>query len=195
MARILYRIEHGVHENTPLIYQPVLGLIEVARRRAEQARGMRLKKLNDTRMIGRKMMVIDDYKELTMAIASGKMARVGNLLESGLANHAGVRGLVGLCLRAQVGKARAVHDAASRAVGLLLLRLGGRVLQKLATVHWVSRVLPHSGAIRSFALFYHRPGSLWLPILKPILILALMPLSNFPSTNHRPRRRRLCTTC
>jgi hypothetical protein len=86
---------------------------------------MRLMKLNDTCTIGRKMAAIDDYKELTMAIASGKMARVGNLLESGLANHAGVRGLVGLCLRANVRKVRAAHDAASMAVGLLLLRLGG----------------------------------------------------------------------
>ncbi|KAJ7922257.1 hypothetical protein B0H13DRAFT_1552418, partial [Mycena leptocephala] len=78
---ILHRIEHGVHENSPMVFHPVLGLIEIARRRSEQARGTRLMKLNDTRTIGRKMAAIDDYKELTMAIASGKMSRVGNLLQ------------------------------------------------------------------------------------------------------------------
>ncbi|KAJ7900447.1 hypothetical protein B0H13DRAFT_1622421 [Mycena leptocephala] len=128
---ILRRIEYGVHENSPLVFHLVLGLMEIARRRSEQARGMRLMKLNDTRTIGRKMAAIDEYKELTMAIASGKMARVGNLLESGLANHVGVRGLVGLCLRASVGKVRATHDAASMAVGLLLLRLGGSCVAEI----------------------------------------------------------------
>lgn len=80
-------------------------------------------KLNDTWTIGRKMAAIDDYKELTMAIASSKMVRVGNLLESGRANHAGVHRLVGLCLRASVGKVRAAQYAANLAMGLLLLCL------------------------------------------------------------------------
>ncbi|KAJ7914390.1 hypothetical protein B0H13DRAFT_1873065 [Mycena leptocephala] len=131
---ILRRIEYGVHENSPLVFHPVLGLMEIARRRSEQARGMRLMKLNDTCTIGRKMAAIDDYKELTMAIASGKMARVGNLLESGLANHAGVRGLVGLCLRANVGKL------------------------KLVTVHWVSQVFPRFGAIQTICPLLPSPG-------------------------------------
>ncbi|KAF8192313.1 hypothetical protein K438DRAFT_1906886 [Mycena galopus ATCC 62051] len=86
---------------------------------------MHLIKLNDTRKIGRKIGAIDDYKELTTAIASGNIACIGNLLKAGLANHAGVRGLVGLTLHARIGKARAAHDAASRAMGLRLLRLGG----------------------------------------------------------------------
>jgi hypothetical protein len=78
------------------------------------------------------MAAIDDYKELTMAIASGKMARVGNLLESDLANHAGVRRLVGICLRTSVDKVRAAHDAANMAVGLLLLRLGGSCVAEIS---------------------------------------------------------------
>ncbi|KAJ7857349.1 hypothetical protein B0H13DRAFT_1902276 [Mycena leptocephala] len=89
-------------------------------------------RLNGTRTIGRKMAAIDDYKELTMAIASGKMARVGNLLESDLANHAGVRRLVGICLRTSVDKVRAAHDAANMAVGLLLLRLGGSCVAEIS---------------------------------------------------------------
>ncbi|KAJ7717383.1 hypothetical protein B0H16DRAFT_1338120, partial [Mycena metata] len=132
LARLLSRVEHGVHENSPLLFQPVSGLIEIAHRRAEQARGARLIKLNDTSKIGRKMTTIDDYKELTMAIASGKMARIGNILQAGLANQAGVRGLLQLCLRANANTLHAGHDAASRSLGLLFLRLGGARVAEIA---------------------------------------------------------------
>ncbi|KAJ7177628.1 hypothetical protein C8R46DRAFT_1029251 [Mycena filopes] len=131
LAGILSRIENGVHENSPLMYHPVSGLVTIAHRRAEEARNTRLVKLNDTRTIGRKMAAIDDHKELTMAIATGKMARVGNIFEAGLANGAGVRGLLGLCLRAQAKKYNAAHDAASRSIGMLLFRLGGAQIAEI----------------------------------------------------------------
>ncbi|KAJ7204890.1 hypothetical protein B0H12DRAFT_1035223, partial [Mycena haematopus] len=138
-------IEYGVHENSPLAFHPVLGLMEIARRHAEQARGMRLMKLNDTHTIGWKMAAIDDYKELTMAIATGKMVRIGNLLEAGLANHAGVRGLVSLCLCASVGKVHAAHDTTNMAVGLLLLRLGG---SRVAEIGHCALGLPSVSTLR-----------------------------------------------
>ncbi|KAF8177491.1 hypothetical protein K438DRAFT_1606151, partial [Mycena galopus ATCC 62051] len=121
-------VEHGVHENSPLIHQPVSGLIEIVRRYSERARGVRLMKLNDTVTIGRKMATIDAYKELTMAVASDDMAQVSHVLQAGLNNGAGVHGLIGL-LRRGVG---AAHGAAAISIGLLFLRLGGSRVAEIA---------------------------------------------------------------
>ncbi|KAF8192027.1 hypothetical protein K438DRAFT_2136827, partial [Mycena galopus ATCC 62051] len=125
---IVHRIEHGVHENSTLIHQPVSGLIEIVHRYSERARGVRLMKLNDTVTIGRKMATIDAYKELTMAIASDNMSQVSHVLQAGLNNGAGVYGLIGL-LRHGVG---AAHGAAAMSLGLLFLRLGGSRVAEIA---------------------------------------------------------------
>jgi hypothetical protein len=43
---IIHRMEHGVHENTPLAYHGVGGLVVAVRRKIDQVRQMRLTKLN-----------------------------------------------------------------------------------------------------------------------------------------------------
>ncbi|KAJ7486985.1 hypothetical protein FB451DRAFT_1026796 [Mycena latifolia] len=128
---ILDRIVNGVHENSRLAFHPMGNLVELNRRRVDQIRGVKLRKLNDSRTIARKMTTIDDHKELTMAIASGKMARVSSVLGAGRRNGAGVRGLVGLCARACEGKYNPAPDQKGIHLSLTLLRLGGTRLAEI----------------------------------------------------------------
>ncbi|KAJ7279922.1 hypothetical protein C8J57DRAFT_1057936, partial [Mycena rebaudengoi] len=122
----------GVHENTPLAFHPIAQLVETVRKRGEQAVGLRLMRLNDAQRLCRIMATLDNYKELTMAIASGRISRVSNVLASGLDNHAGVRGLLRLCYRAVLGQFHASNTDVEKALGLLFLRLGGQRLAEIA---------------------------------------------------------------
>ncbi|KAJ7281329.1 hypothetical protein C8J57DRAFT_1558865 [Mycena rebaudengoi] len=131
-AGILNRITNGVHENTPLAYQPIEQLVEIVKIRGEQAVGLRLMRLNDSKRLFRIMAALDNYKELIMAIASGRICCVSNILASGLRNHAGVMGLALLCYRAVKHQFKAANDMAEKAVGLLFLRLGGQRLAEIA---------------------------------------------------------------
>ncbi|KAJ7192653.1 hypothetical protein GGX14DRAFT_701343 [Mycena pura] len=132
LAGILHRIVDGVHENTPLAYHPIAQLVEIVRARGQEAVRMRLTRLNDSQRLFRVMTTIDNYKELTMAIASGHMTRISDTLESGLRNHAGVRGLVMLMKRAVSGQYKASNSLAEKSLGLLFLRLGGQRLAEIA---------------------------------------------------------------
>ncbi|KAI9432593.1 hypothetical protein H4582DRAFT_2132159 [Lactarius indigo] len=66
---IMDRIQHGVHENSPLIYHGIGGLVEVARRKTEQVRQLRLTKLNASQRLLGKATALDNHKQWIMAIA------------------------------------------------------------------------------------------------------------------------------
>jgi hypothetical protein len=123
---IIERIHHGVHENTPLVYHPHGNLTELVRRKAAQVQQLRLVKLNDTRKLLGKAAALDDHKPWIMAIASGKVERVTALVQAGLKNNAGVRGLIRAYERATLGLYRPkgyTEDDIMRSI--VMLRLGG----------------------------------------------------------------------
>jgi hypothetical protein len=91
---IMDRIRNGVHENTPLIYHGVGGLVEVTRRKTEQVRQLRLTKLNASRQLLGKATALDDHKQWMMAIASGQVNRVASLVQAGLKNKARIKTLI-----------------------------------------------------------------------------------------------------
>jgi hypothetical protein len=91
---IIHRMEHGVHENTPLAYHGVGGLVVAVRRKIDQVRQMRLTKLNTGRKLLGKSAILEDHKQWILAVASGRVDRVASLVQAGLAHHVGVRGLI-----------------------------------------------------------------------------------------------------
>jgi hypothetical protein len=88
------RIEHGVHESTPLVYHGVGGLVTAVRRKIDQVQRLRMIKLNDSRKLQGKAAVLDDHKQWMLAIASGRVDRVASLVQAGLKHHAGIRTLI-----------------------------------------------------------------------------------------------------
>jgi hypothetical protein len=91
---IMNRIEHGVHESTPLVYHGVGGLVTAVRRKIDQVQRLRMIKLNDSRKLQGKAAVLDDHKQWMLAIASGRVDRVASLVQAGLKHHAGIRTLI-----------------------------------------------------------------------------------------------------
>ncbi|KAH9167194.1 hypothetical protein EDB89DRAFT_2126133, partial [Lactarius sanguifluus] len=91
---IMDRIRNGVHENTPLIYHGIGGLVEVARHKTEQVQQLRLTKLNASRRLLGKATALDDHKQWIMAIASGRVDRVASLVQAGLKHKAGIKTLI-----------------------------------------------------------------------------------------------------
>lgn len=98
-TNVLYQgiVEHminGIKENTTFTYQPISGLITLLRGKVDQVRAMHLTKLNDSRKLVGKAAALEDHKQWILAVANGKVNRVAALVQAGLKNHAGIRGLI-----------------------------------------------------------------------------------------------------
>lgn len=91
---IMDRIEYGAHENVPLVYHGVGGLVALARRKNDQLNQLQLSKLNDSQKLMVKAGALDDHKQWILAIASGRVDRVAPLVQAGLKHRAGIKALV-----------------------------------------------------------------------------------------------------
>jgi len=68
------RIERGVHENSPLAYQSIAGLIELVQRKNEQLQILRLTKHTISQRLATHVKTIDEYKKFVMVLGEGKMS-------------------------------------------------------------------------------------------------------------------------
>jgi hypothetical protein len=59
---IMDRIKHGTHDNTPLVYHGIEGLITIARRKNDLVSQLRMSRLNDSRKLLVKVGVPEDQK-------------------------------------------------------------------------------------------------------------------------------------
>lgn len=123
---ILQHIEMGVHENTPFLYHSIGGLVMLLQRKQGEIKALRLQKLNDTHKVAGKAVAIDDLKRWVMAVGSGKVEHVDQLVRINLVRKGGIRNLLDLYDRA----AQQVYHPQNYTEedelrGLLLWRLGG----------------------------------------------------------------------
>ena len=91
---IMSRIRFGAHENIPLVYHGVRGLMTVTRRKTDQNEQLRMSKLNNSRKLLVKASTLEDHKQWILAIASGQVERVALLVQAGLKHQAGIRTLI-----------------------------------------------------------------------------------------------------
>ncbi|KAF8208013.1 hypothetical protein K438DRAFT_2071565 [Mycena galopus ATCC 62051] len=73
---------------------PIGTLVETVRKKADQCRGLKLTKLNVVRKLLGKMAALNEHKQFVMAVASGRVERVAQLVQACLNNGVGIRGLV-----------------------------------------------------------------------------------------------------
>ena len=130
---VLQRLETGVHENTPLAYHSIGGLVTLVRRKQGEIKALRLRKLNDAQKLAGKAVAIDDLKRWVMAVGSGKVERVDRLVRVNLAKKGGTRNLLDLYDRAaqQVYHPKGYTEE-DELRGLLLWRLGGARIAGIA---------------------------------------------------------------
>jgi hypothetical protein len=93
-------MEIGVQENTILAYHSIGSLITLARRKQGEIKVLHLQKLNDSLMLARKAVTLEDYEKWVMAVDSGKVERVDRLVQINLARKGGIHTLLDLYDRA-----------------------------------------------------------------------------------------------
>jgi hypothetical protein len=78
------RIENSAHENIPLVYHSIGGLVALARRKNDQLNGLQLSKLNDSQKLTVMAGALEDHKQWILAITSGRVDHVVLLVQAGL---------------------------------------------------------------------------------------------------------------
>jgi hypothetical protein len=130
---IMERIRFGAHENIPLAYHGVGGLMTIARRKTDQIEQLRMSKLNDSRKLLVKASTLEDHKQWILAIASGRVDRVASLVQAGLKHRAGIKTIIQQYKRAseKLYKPKGyTKDDIMRSI--VLLRLGGARVAEFA---------------------------------------------------------------
>lgn len=80
--------------NSTLDYQPIGGLIELVRQKTDQIEQMHLTKLNDNWKMETHAALLADHKQWILAIVSGRVECVSSLVQVGLKQRVGVKGLI-----------------------------------------------------------------------------------------------------
>lgn len=143
---IMNRIKYGTHENIPLVYHGVGGLMTIVRRKIDMVAQLRMSKLNDSRKLLVKAVTLEDHKQLILAIASGRVERVAPLIQAALKNRAGIGNIIQQYERAseKLYKPKGyTNEDIMRSI--VLLRLGGA---RVAAFAHRSLALPSLTTIR-----------------------------------------------
>ena len=126
LESILTRIEGGIHENAGFAYHGFSGLQEILRRKNQLIEFYRLRGLNQAKKLLIKAAALSDQKRLLMAIASGRASRVDRLINIGLHQNKGARGLLASYMAAAEGYYNPKSFTEEEDMkALLLWKLGG----------------------------------------------------------------------
>jgi hypothetical protein len=126
LENIVSRIRNRIHENTDFVYHGFSGLQEILQRKTQQIEFYRLRGLNQARQLLGKAVALSENKRLLMAIASGKMQRVDQVISIGLRQKKGVRGLLASVIAAAHGHYRPKSYTEEEDMNALLIwRLSG----------------------------------------------------------------------
>ena len=127
------RFTNGIHENVPLVYHGIGGLIEVVHRKTKTMDVLRLHRHNDSRNLIGKEGTIDIHKQLLLAISSQRIPRVDHVLRVAFRHGTGVQSMLQLVKRAAEGTYHPRgFDEAEDLQALLFLRLGGAQVADVA---------------------------------------------------------------
>ena len=91
---IMDRIKYGAHENIPLVYHGVGGLMTIVWWKNDTVSQLRMSKLNDSRRLLVKVGALEDHKQLILAIASGCVECMAPLVQATLKNGAGIGAII-----------------------------------------------------------------------------------------------------
>jgi hypothetical protein len=91
---IMDRIKYGAHENIPLVYHGVGGLVTIVRCKQDYIETLQMIKLNDSRKLLGKMGVLEDHKQWVLAVVSGCVDCVASLVQAGLNHRTGIKALI-----------------------------------------------------------------------------------------------------
>lgn len=124
--KIVARLTNGIHENTPLVYHGIGGLVEIVHRKTKTIDVLRLRRLNELRHLIGNEGIIDVHKQLLLAISSQRIPRIDHVLRVAFRRGTGIHSMLELVKRAAEGTYHPRgFDEAEDLQALLFLRLGG----------------------------------------------------------------------
>lgn len=100
---IVQRMKDGDREGSGYAYHAIDGLHQLLRIKTKQIQYCRLRHLDHTRELARRMRVLGDHKRLLEAIASGKLERVDKIVRFGLRQGRSVKHMVSQYMKAAKG--------------------------------------------------------------------------------------------
>ena len=133
VQNIITRYTDGIHENAPLVYHGIGGLIDVVHRKSSAVDRLRLRRLNDMRKLAGKEGVIEVHKQMLLALSTQRIPRIDRVLRVGFKNGAGIHTMLDLIKKAAEGTYHPKgFDEEEDLQALLFLRLGGARVADIA---------------------------------------------------------------
>ena len=124
---------NGTHENVPLVYHGIGGLMAIVRWKLDLVAQLQMSKLNDSQRLLAKAGVLKDHKQLILVISSGRVEWVAPLIQVALKNKAGIGTIIQQYERVaeKLYKPKGyTNEDVMRLI--ILLRLGGMRIAKFA---------------------------------------------------------------
>lgn len=133
LKKIIVRYTYGVHDNSPLVFHGIGGLVEVVRRKTSTIDVLRLSRLNAARKIIGQEGVIDIHKQMLLALSTQRIPRIDRVLRTGFKHGAGIHSMLEMIKRAAAGTYHPKsYDEEDDLQALLFLRLGGARVADIA---------------------------------------------------------------
>jgi hypothetical protein len=176
--------DHGAdpargHENIPLVYHGVGGLITIVWQKIDVVAQLCMSKLNDSQKLLVKAVTLEDHKQLVLAISSVRVERVAPLIQAALKNGAGIGTIIQQYERV-VEKLYKPKGYTNEDImqSIVLLQLGGACV---ATFAHRSLALPSPTTIQRNTILLTLVVSLSTPSLADIEVNILSCYSAFNS--------------
>ena len=126
LKKIVGRYTDGVHENAQLVYHGIGGLVNIVRRKTLANDLLRAHRLNDLKKLVGQVGVIDEHKQMLLALSSQRIPRVDHVLRMGFRRGAGIHTILERVKKAAAGTYHPKgFDEEDDLQALLFLRLGG----------------------------------------------------------------------
>ena len=164
LQRIIARFTSGIHENTPLVYHGVGGLIDIVHRKTQAINTLRLRHLNDLKKLVGKEGTINIHKQLLLALSSQRIPWVDRVLHVGFRHGTGIQAMLELIKKAAEGTYHPKgFDEEEDLQALLFLHLGGARVADVAhrifgtpviSTIWRRTIIPQITASPSFPTSY-----------------------------------------
>ena len=133
LKKIIARYSDGIHDNSPLVFHGIGGLVEAVRRKTSMIDVLRLRHLNEARKLVGQEGVIDVHKQMLLALSSQRIPRIDHVLRIGFKRGIGIHSMLETIKRAATGtyhpKGYTEEDDLQ---ALLFLRLGGARVADIA---------------------------------------------------------------
>jgi hypothetical protein len=133
LKNIIARFTDGIHNNSPLVFHSIGGLVEVVCRKTSMIKVFRLGCLNNSRKLVGQEGAIDVHKQMLLALSTQHIPRINHVLRTGFKHGVGIHSMLKMIKRAATGTYHPKgYNEEDNLQALLFLHLGGACVADIA---------------------------------------------------------------